>query len=78
MTAVADNLIQPFLVHQTDVRGRLVRLGSQVDEIMSRHNYPEPVARSLAELLAFAAVSVRRLSLKASLPSKPKATALFP
>ena len=56
MTAVADNLIQPFLVHQTDVRGRLVRLGSQVDEIMSRHNYPEPVARSLAELLALAAV----------------------
>lgn len=56
MTESTDNLIQPFLVHQTDVRGRLVRLGSELDEIMSRHDYPEPVARLLAELLALAAV----------------------
>ena len=56
MAETTDNLIQPFLVHETDVRGRLVRLGSELDAVMSRHDYPEPVARLLAELLALAAV----------------------
>ena len=50
------NLIQPFMVHETDVRGRFVRLGSELDEIMGRHNYPQPIAKLLAELLALAGV----------------------
>jgi molecular chaperone Hsp33 len=55
MTEATDNLILPFLVHETDVRGRLVRLGSEVDDILSRHAYPEPVATLLAEMLTLAA-----------------------
>ncbi|MEZ5647807.1 MAG: Hsp33 family molecular chaperone HslO [Alphaproteobacteria bacterium] len=37
-----------------DFRGRLVRLGPVIQEILSRHNYPIPVAQILAELLALA------------------------
>lgn len=37
------------------MRGRLVRLGASVDEVLSRHDYPEPVARLLGETLALAA-----------------------
>lgn len=41
-------------IDHIDFRGRLVRLDTVVDEILSRHNYPEPVAQVLAELLALA------------------------
>lgn len=41
-------------IDHIDFRGRLVRLDRVVDEILSRHNYPEPVAQVLAELLALA------------------------
>ena len=32
-----------------DVRGRVVRLGPAVDEILGRHAYPAPVAKLLGE-----------------------------
>ena len=46
-----DDLIQPFLVEQAGVRGRLVRIGSVADQIISRHHYPDPVARLLGEMI---------------------------
>ncbi len=52
--APADDLILPFLVVAPNVRGRLVRLGPVVDEVLSRHDYPEPVAVMLGEALALA------------------------
>ncbi|WP_296736601.1 Hsp33 family molecular chaperone [Mesorhizobium sp.] len=39
----------PYEVAPLDVRGRTVQLGPMLDAILSRHNYPEPVARLLAE-----------------------------
>jgi molecular chaperone Hsp33 len=41
----------PFAVEALDVRGRIVRLGPAIDAILSRHAYPEPVARLLAETI---------------------------
>lgn len=38
------------------MRGRLVRLGAAVDEILTRHEYPEPVAALLGEACALAAL----------------------
>jgi len=32
----ADNTVQPFEVSALDLRGRVVRLGSAVDEILAR------------------------------------------
>jgi molecular chaperone Hsp33 len=54
-SVVPDDLIQPFQIENHGVRGRLVRLGPLVDTILSRHDYPEPVATLLGEMLALAA-----------------------
>lgn len=49
-----DDMIQPFMIERTGIRGRLVRAGPVVDTILRRHDYPEPVARLLGEMLALA------------------------
>src|SRR5258707_11391024 len=54
-SAVADDLIQPFQIDNSVLRGRLVRLGRVLDEILTRHAYPEPVALMLGEAIALAA-----------------------
>jgi molecular chaperone Hsp33 len=48
----ADNLVLPFRTVKSDVVGRVIRLGSVVDAILSRHAYPEPVSHALGEALA--------------------------
>ncbi len=53
-TPLADDLVQPFVIEKSGVRGRLLRLGAPVDTILTRPDYPRPVARLLAELLALA------------------------
>ncbi len=53
---VPEDLVQPFKIERQAVRGRLIRLGSLVDAVLDRHQYPEPVALLLAEMLALAAV----------------------
>ena len=52
----ADDTILPFEVAALDLRGRVVRLGPAVDEILSRHDYPPPVAKLLGEGIALAAL----------------------
>lgn len=52
----ADDVVLPFQAEQADVLGRLVKLGSTVDTILSRHDYPEPVSRLLAEAVALTAM----------------------
>lgn len=51
-----DDLVAPFQIEDQPARGRIVRLGPVVDEILSRHAYPEPVARLLGEACALAAL----------------------
>jgi molecular chaperone Hsp33 len=53
---IADNLIQPFQMAEAGVRGRVVRLGKVVDDILNRHNYPDSVAELLGEGLVLAAM----------------------
>jgi molecular chaperone Hsp33 len=50
----ADDTIQPFEVAALDLRGRVVRLGPAVDEILARHDYPQPVAKLLGETIVLA------------------------
>src|SRR5882724_1517371 len=47
----ADDTILPFEVAPLDLRGRVVRLGPAVDEILSGHDYPQPVAKLLGEAI---------------------------
>jgi molecular chaperone Hsp33 len=45
----ADDTVMPFEVASLDLRGRVVRLGPVVDQILSAHAYPHPVAKLLGE-----------------------------
>ena len=51
-----DDLVAPFQIENEPVRGRLARLGPAVDEILTRHDYPAPVANLLGETCALAAL----------------------
>jgi molecular chaperone Hsp33 len=53
---MADDLVQAFEVKPLGVRGRVVRLGGVVEDILSRHDYPEPVSALLAQAVALAAL----------------------
>jgi molecular chaperone Hsp33 len=51
-----DDTILPFEVSALDLRGRVVRLGPAIDEILTRHDYPLPVSKLLGEAIALAAL----------------------
>ncbi len=50
-----DDLVQPFVAATLGLRGRFIRLGAVVQTILSRHDYPQAVARQLGELLVLTA-----------------------
>ncbi len=54
--AAPIDLVLPFQIDALDVRGRVVRLGPLLDEILHAHDYPAPVAFLLAEALALTAL----------------------
>lgn len=62
-----DDLVLPFRTVKSDVIGRVVRLGSLVDAILSRHAYPEPVSHALGEALALTCMLGSALKAKAKL-----------
>ncbi|KLN59896.1 molecular chaperone Hsp33 [Kiloniella spongiae] len=51
-----DDVIQPFLLESTGIRGRIVRMGPTIDEILKRHDYPQIVNELLGEVLALTSV----------------------
>jgi molecular chaperone Hsp33 len=70
-TVAGDDLVQPFQIEGpvergtgqkgagragAAVRGRLVRLGSVVDAIVTRHDYPDAVASLLGEAITLAVI----------------------
>jgi molecular chaperone Hsp33 len=52
---MADGVL-PFAVDALDARGRVVRLGTAIDRILDRHDYPLPVARLVGEAVALTAL----------------------
>jgi molecular chaperone Hsp33 len=52
----ADDLVAAFQIENQPVRGRVVRLGAAVDEVLSRHAYPAAVANLLGEACVLAAL----------------------
>ncbi len=51
---IPDDIVRPFQIDPFRLRGRLVRLGPALDAILTRHDYPEPVAAMLGEAIALA------------------------
>lgn len=44
-----DNIIIPFQLERSNLRGRIVRMGAPLHEIITAHSYPEPVSHLVAE-----------------------------
>ncbi|MCK5575149.1 MAG: Hsp33 family molecular chaperone HslO [Sphingomonadales bacterium] len=53
---VNTDFTQTFQIEGMDVRGRLVRLGPELDKIVDAHGYPAAVAEMLSETLTLGAV----------------------
>ena len=51
-----DDSVMPFEVATLDLRGRVVRLGPAVDEILESHAYPPPVAKLVGEAVVLTAM----------------------
>lgn len=51
-----DDTVLPFQLDRSDIRGRVARLDGVLDHILSRHDYPAPVAAMVAELALLAAL----------------------
>jgi molecular chaperone Hsp33 len=47
----ADDTILPFEVATLDLRGRVVRLGPALDDILSQHGYPAAISKLLGEAI---------------------------
>jgi len=56
MTQIADDLVLPFEIKPLGVRGRLVRLGATVNEILRVHDYPASASALVAEAAALTAM----------------------
>jgi molecular chaperone Hsp33 len=48
-TELTSDLIQPFQLDVSNVRGRAVRLGPVLDELLGLHDYPRQVEQAVAE-----------------------------
>ncbi len=54
-TAESD-LVQPFMLESSGIRGDLVRLGAVAEHIVTRHAYPGALAALLVEMLTLTAM----------------------
>ncbi len=63
-TKVVDDIVLPFAVESLSSRGRLVRLGPAIDQLLKRHDYPEPISKLLAEAVTLAALLGSTLKLE--------------
>ncbi len=56
LTPATDDIVAAFQIEDAPVRGRVARMGELIDEVLTRHDYPEPVANLLGEACALAAL----------------------
>jgi molecular chaperone Hsp33 len=60
------DLLRPFQLERSHLRGRFVRLGQTVDYVLSAHAYPPPVSDLLGQLLVLAGALAGGLKFKGS------------
>jgi molecular chaperone Hsp33 len=59
-----DDSILPFDLDRADIRGRVARLDSTLEEIIGKHDYPTPVAGLLAEAALLTALIGQTVKLR--------------
>ncbi|MEQ8653243.1 MAG: Hsp33 family molecular chaperone HslO [Kiloniellales bacterium] len=52
--AFGEDSVLPFVIESAGVRGRLIRIGPALRDILGRHAYPATIARLLSEFLLLA------------------------
>lgn len=55
-SGLEDDMVLPFRTERSAARGRVVRLGTVVDSILSAHDYPDSVSKLLGEAVALTAM----------------------
>ena len=51
-----NDVCLPFQIEGQDIKGRVLRLGPSVHEILSKHNYPDHISKILGQTLALTAL----------------------
>jgi molecular chaperone Hsp33 len=74
---LTKDFIQPFLIDQSNIKGRFIRLNDVANEIISQHDYPDIVSSLLAELLVLAAMLSANLKSQGVLTIQVKGDALI-
>ena len=69
---------QRFIFDNTDVRGELANLEESYAHVLAKHDYPEPVAALLGELMAAAALLVDTLKFDGSLVLQARSSGAVP
>ena len=61
--AASSDALLPFVFDHANIRGALVSLDTTLRDIVGSRDYPPPIARALAELLASSALLAASLKL---------------
>ena len=72
-----DDRVLPFAVEPLDVRGRVVRLGAAVNNILAQHQYPAAVARVVGEAAALTILLGSALKLEGRFQLQTKSDGLI-
>ena len=59
-----DDMVLPFQLDRSDIRGRVARLDRTLDQILSQHNYPGPVQALVAEAALLTALIGQSIKLR--------------
>jgi molecular chaperone Hsp33 len=73
-----DDALVPFQVDPLDVRGRIVRLGPELDRMLARHAYPDRVTRVVAEAATLAVLLGSALKLSGRFQLQTKTDGAIP
>lgn len=73
-----DNEVRPFQIEGQSFRGRAVRLGTVVDEILKAHDYPDSVARILGEFLVLTSLLGSMMKYKGIVTLQVKSSGALP
>ena len=59
-----DDTVLPFQLDRSDIRGRVARLDTTLDQILSQHDYPAPVEALVAEMALLTALIGQTIKLR--------------
>jgi len=67
---IFSDMVQPFLIDKSSIKGKLVRLSESLTSIINGHNYPDAVSKQLSELMVIVAMLGASLKMKGILTAQ--------